>query len=97
MPLRVLLRISINRFFLKKETNAKKYIGRSEPDEIRLGSRSRRLSRPGEQILSRSGRRRRRQHHEGHLHQELQRRHQGHHSVDAISQQGKQTQRVVSE
>ena len=41
-----------------------------------------------QQILPRPGRRGRRQHHEGHLHQELQRRHQGDHPADAVSQQG---------
>ena len=31
----------------------------------------------------------RRQHHEGHLHQELLGQHQGHHPADAVSQQGR--------
>lgn len=52
------------------------------------GTRSRRVPGPREQVLPRSRRGRRSQHHEGHLHQELQRRHQGYHPTDAVPQQG---------
>lgn len=48
------------------------------------------MSGASEQILPGSRRRGRRQHHEGYLHQELLRRHQGHHPADAIPQQGEE-------
>ena len=48
------------------------------------GSRGGRVPGVGQQVLPGSRRRGRSQHHAGHLHQELLRRHQSHHTADAV-------------
>jgi len=53
-----------------------------------LGEGGWRLSGAGQQILRRTGRRRRSQHTTSHLHQELSRKHQGHHTAAPVPQQG---------
>ena len=53
-----------------------------------LGSWGWCVSGAGQQVLPWSWRGGRGQHHEGHLHQELQRRHPGHHPAHAVPQQG---------
>ena len=54
------------------------------PSSFVTGSRGRRVPGVGQQVLPGSRRRGRSQHHAGHLHQELLRRHQSHHTADAV-------------
>lgn len=55
---------------------------------VHAGSRGGRVSGAGQQVLSGPGRRGRGEHHASHQYQELLRRHQSHHTADAVPQQG---------
>ena len=65
------------------------------PSSFVTGSRGRRVPGVGQQVLPGSRRRGRSQHHAGHLHQELLRRHQSHHTADAVPQQGSCEKKIV--